>query len=306
MSNIGISVIIPVKNGQRFLELLLARVFSQRIKIPFEVIIVDSGSTDNTRTIAAGYPVRIYSIAEEDFNHGLTRNFVISKAKGTYIILLTVDALPYNENWMIKLIENLERDPAVAGAYSRQIPREDANPITKIRVNRFFTASVVRRESKIENLAEFELLAPHEKHLLCNFDNVSSCIRRDIWEKIPFPKTNFGEDIEWAMQVLRAGYKIVYDPESIVYHSHDFSPWQWYKKNRVNSHKLCVLFGPHGTRSIPQLIVNVFANTSRDLYCLYKNQRRFKNFLASVYLVPLGAIFGAWGQYIGNRDTFRL
>lgn len=244
--NPDISVVIPVKNGEKYFEPVLKAVFAQEINSNLEVIIVDSGSQDRTLDITKKYPVKLYQIPEKEFNHGLTRNFGISKCCGKYIILMGADVIPYNNYWMQKLIDNLEFDEYVAGVYSRQVPHKDSHLLTRIRVNRFFTTSKIRRESYIRNnIEDYNKLTPKEKHKLCNFENVSSCIKKEIWQRFPFPKTDFGEDIEWAKLVLLAGYKIIYEPESIVYHSHDFSLSGWYKKSHTNYQKLYSLFGYH-------------------------------------------------------------
>jgi len=306
MNGIDISVIIPVKNGQRYLKSVLEAVFSQEINAKFEVIIVDSGSTDKTLNIIMQYQLTHYRIRETEFNHGLTRNFAISKSQGKYIILMNSDAIPYNNRWMERLVSNLECDQRAAGVYSRQVPHKESHPLTQVRVNRFFTSSKTRRESQIDKIDDYEKLSPREKHRFCNFDNVSSCIRRDVWDKIPFPKTDFAEDLEWSESVLRAGHKIIYEPDSIVYHSHDFSIFDWYKKNRVNFNKLASLFGLNNINNIYRLLAFFFIYTFRDIYFLYKDKRSFTAILSNIHLIPLYSFSGALGQYIGAKEAFHF
>lgn len=301
MSEISVSVVIPVKNGQRHLEQLLKAVFSQKTDAKFEVIIIDSGSKDNTLEIAKRYPVRLYEIQEGSFNHGLTRNYAISQAQGVYIVLLTADAIPYDNYWMQKLVESLKRDEAVAGAYSRQVPHQDARPLTRIRVNRFFTASQERRESQCLNGDDYVRLSPREKHRFCNFDNVSSCIRKSVWEKVPFPKADFAEDLEWSKGVLASGYKIVYEPGSLVYHSHDFSVSGWYKKTLINYGKLHCLFGLITIDNIFRLFSNFIIYTVRDIYYLCKEGKNAKAVLLNIPLIPLYSFSTALGQYRSTR-----
>lgn len=304
MSNIDISVVIPVKNGHRYLDALLKAVFSQKINAKFEVIIIDSGSTDKTVDIIKRYPVRFYQIDEKEFNHGLTRNFGISKSLGKYVILMTQDAVPYDNRWMENLVNNLEHDQQVGGVYSMQIPHNDAHLLTRMRVNRFFTASKVKRESQINIMEDYHRLSPQEKYLFCNFDNVSSCIRKTVWKKIPFPKTDFGEDIEWSKEVLERGYKIVYEPDSKIYHSHDFSIYEWYKRNLINFNKLSTLFGINTADNLYQLLVDFFIYTFRDAYLLCKENKRFKVILPNIHLVPLYSFFGLLGQYKGIKNSY--
>jgi rhamnosyltransferase len=284
---------------------VLKAVFSQEINAKFEVVIIDSGSTDKTLDIITQYPLRRYQIKGEEFNHGLTRNFAISKSQGRYIVLMTADAIPYNNHWMERLVNNLDCDERVAGVYSRQIPHKDSHTLTQVRVNKFFTSSKTKRESQIDRIEDYEKLSPVEKHEFCNFDNISSCIRKEIWAKIPFPKTDFAEDLEWSRSVLRAGYKIIYEPDSIVYHSHDFSVFDWYKKNRINFNKLSTLFGVNTINNVYRLLAFFFIYTLRDTYFLYKEKRRFKTIISNIHLIPFYSLSLALGQYIGIKDAFR-
>lgn len=304
MSNIDISIVIPVKNGQRYLDSVLKMVFSQEINAEFEVVIIDSGSTDKTLDIMKQYPIKLYQIEEKEFNHGLTRNLGISKAQGKYIILLTQDAIPYNNHWMEKLVNNLKRDQSVAGVYSQQIPHKDSHPLTQIRTNRFFTSAKLRRESQIDKIEDYNKLSSQQKYRFCNFDDVSSCIRKDVWQKISFPDTDFAEDLEWAKQVLEAGYKIVYEPESIVYHSHDFSISDWYKRNRINYNKLYALFGISGIDRFYKLLIFFLIYTFRDFYYLCKHKKQIKIILSTAYLIPLFLFAGLLGQYRSIKESF--
>ncbi|GAI52085.1 unnamed protein product [marine sediment metagenome] len=88
----------------------------------FEVIIIDSGSTDKTIEIAKEYPVRLIQIKPEEFGHGKTRNYGADISEGEYLVFLTQDAIPFDNNWLRYLISNLE-DENVAGVYNKQIPR---------------------------------------------------------------------------------------------------------------------------------------------------------------------------------------
>jgi rhamnosyltransferase len=301
MDNTDISVIIPVKNSQRYLDAALKAVFTQEINFKFEVIVIDSGSTDNSLNIITAYPVRLYRINEREFNHGLTRNYGAARAQGKYIIFMTPDAVPCNNRWMQRLIDDLESDQQAAGVYSRQIPRRDSCPLVQLRVNRFFTAGEEKTVNQINDPEDYRKLPPNEKYRFCNFDNVSSCIRRTVWEKIPFPKTDFAEDLEWSKKALEAGYKIIYEPESIVFHAHDFSIRGWYRRNRLNARKLFMLFRINSVCNPLQLFALTLIYTFRDIGILCR-QGKFKAVLSNIPLIPLYAFSGLFGQYRGSRD----
>jgi len=258
-----------------------------------------------TLEIIRRYPVKLYQIEEKDFNHGLTRNYGISKSSSKFIILLNHDAIPYNNNWMKKMIDNFKNDKGLAGAYSRHLPHADASIVTKVRVNRIFTSSGNRRESRINRIEDYNKLTPKEKHCFCNFESVSSCLRRDVWEKIPFPKSDFAEDLRWSKSVIAAGYKIVYEPDSVVYHSHDFSVKEWCDKNRINAEELYSLFGIRTIDSYLKILLFSLAYSLRDMYRMFKEKQRLKHLITSICLIPIFAVSGAIGQYKGIKGCPR-
>lgn len=304
MNNLDISVVIPVKNGQRYLDSVLQAIFFQEIEDSYEVIIIDSGSTDKTLDIAKKYPVKLYQIDEKEFNHGLTRNFGVSKTEGRYVILLTADAIPVNSLWMKKLVDSLKNDPEAAGVYSRHLPHQDSLPITRIRVKRFFVSRQARKESKLKKDENYNMLSSREKYSRCNFDNVSSAIRKSIWEKYPFPAACFAEDLEWAKEILKSGYKIIYQPDSLVYHSHDFSVFDWYEKNKVNSRKLYSLFGFKTADSFYKIWIFFLVRTFRDIGFLLKHRNQLKIFPV-IFLIPIFSLSGILGEYKGISDFKR-
>ncbi|MEK6733360.1 MAG: glycosyltransferase [Candidatus Omnitrophota bacterium] len=302
MSNlIDISIAIPVKNGEKYIDSLLKAVFSQETRQGFEVIIIDSGSKDKTLDIVKQYPVELYKIKPQEFNHGLTRNFGISKAKGKYVVLMTQDAVPYDNHWLEQLINTIDTDENIAGVYSRQIPRDDAHPLIKLRIDKFFGEQKKRTVNYITDIREYDKLLPLEKHSLCGFDNVSSCIRREVWEKFPFSETDFAEDLDWSVRVLKAGYKIAYEPKSIVVHSHDKSIYYEYKRAFILYRKLYKLFRLKPVPSMAHVLYFSLKDIiSGIMYTLKYKSGSFKKIIW-LFKAPFISFFAIYGQYKGAR-----
>lgn len=232
-----VSVVIPTYNAGSEFDGVLQAIFDQRTGFGFEVLVVDSGSSDGTLEVARKHSARVLGVPKSEFTHGGTRNRGISEARGEFVAMIVQDALPADENWLGKLVENLANDERVAGAYSRQIPRPDCNPFTRYALENHFTNLPERREQAIDDLARYEALSPPKKLRLVTFDDVSSCLRRSAWEEHPFEALSYGEDIEWSQRVLKAGYKVVYEPRSAVIHSHNRSAVYEMKRAYV-THKL--------------------------------------------------------------------
>src|SRR6266508_3231855 len=88
-----VSVIILTRNGMPLVECCLHSVLDQETSWPFEVIVIDSGSTDGTLELVKSLPVELIRIKPEEFNHGRTRNLGASQAKGEFVIFLVQDAV---------------------------------------------------------------------------------------------------------------------------------------------------------------------------------------------------------------------
>ena len=186
---------------------------AQSIPGTFEVIVVDSGSTDRTLEIVGRYPVRLCQTPPEEFSWGRNRNVGARAAGGDYVVYLGADALPADRRWLSRLLEAFDTED-VAGVYGRQVPRDSAYPMEKFYLH--YTYGTKRR------VQSWRRGTPTMDDTW--FSNVSSAIRRDVWERHPFSDAVlFGEDQEWSLKALRAGYKIVYQPEAVVIHSHNYS-----------------------------------------------------------------------------------
>lgn len=232
-----VSVVIPTYNAGPEFEDLLGSLASQRIGLDSEVLVVDSGSSDGTVEMARRFSARVLSLPKSEFNHGRTRNRAISEARGEFVAMIVQDAMPADEAWLEGLVENMAGDEDLAGTYSRQIPRPDCNPFTRYSLEHHFTNLPERRVQVMDEPAAYESLPPAKKLELVVFDDVSSCLRRSVWEKHPYEPLNFGEDLEWAQRVIKAGYKVAYEPKSAVVHSHNRSAL-YEMKRAYATHKL--------------------------------------------------------------------
>lgn len=211
---VDVSIILPTRNNENHIRDLLTSIFSQRFEGNLKVLILDS-SNDRTPQIASAFSkkvdLRIIRVEPENYNYGGTRNFGASLTSCDYLVFISTDVDIRNDDWLKKLVTSL-KDPSIAGVYGRQIPREDASPMEE-----FFIKYIYPNEKKVYFLRDNKKLTDFF------FSNTNSAIRYDIWEKIPLPEMLKSEDQEWAKRVLLAGYKIMYEPDAYVYHSHHYT-----------------------------------------------------------------------------------
>lgn len=221
------SVVIPSLNGGPRFKDCLEALTGQDLEGGFEIIIIDSDSKDGSAELAENYG-RVIRIDKKEFNHGLTRNRGISEAKGRAVALLVQDAVP-DPGWLTPLVEAALR-PGVAGAYSRQRPRRDCPPFIRARLERWSASRTEAEEKRLSGVEELLSLPMGERIRRLSFDNVSSCVNKEVWRAHPFRERRFGEDALWSREVQLAGYAVVYEPGSVVEHSHDNSLWYEFKR----------------------------------------------------------------------------
>lgn len=215
------SISILTKNEEANIGACLEAVFSQRGVGEFEIILVDSGSTDATLSIARGYPIRIEQIPPEAFHHARTRNLAASLGTAPIVVNLSGDAIPASNAWLRNIVANFS-DPGVGAVYGRQLPK----PGSTMERNDTFGA-VYGEQRIVKDPAHRNGLGYRFYH----FSDVNSAIRRRVWEANPYPEDlKMFEDLAIAKRILDAGWKIIYEPDAAVFHSHQYNAKQLFKR----------------------------------------------------------------------------
>lgn len=249
-----VSILIPTLNGGAMLERLLQGIADQTTEVDTEVLAIDSGSTDNTLAILQKHRVTTESLASRPFNHGDTRNELLKRARGELAVLIVQDAVPAHREWLHELVRPLFDDPLLAGTYARQQPWPQASRVTAHYLARWAAAAPRARVTDPMTSQDLAALSPAERHIACAFDNVCSCIRMSVWRAHPFRTTPIAEDLEWARDVLTAGYRLAYVPASVVWHSHERPVrYELHRTYRVHQ-RLQALFGLSTIPDVPSLV----------------------------------------------------
>jgi rhamnosyltransferase len=217
-----VTVCIPTLNAASLLTSLCSGLAAQ-IGTPFSVLLMDSSSSDDTVGWANQLGASIFTIPRSTFNHGGTRQLAVEWLPDTDIIVfMTQDAVLANEF----AIENLVRafdDPQVAMAYGRQLPHVDAKPLgAHARLFNYPDKSYV---ATLPDREQMGIKAAFSS-------NSFAAYRRSALMAVGgFPRDIIlGEDTFVAAKVLLAGWKVAYQADALVYHSHDYSMCQEFRR----------------------------------------------------------------------------
>lgn len=239
-----VSIVIRTKNEQEFIGATLRKVKQQEFSGSYEIIVVDSGSTDSTLEIVSDYDLKLLEIPQKDFSYGRALNMGASAASGRFVVNLSAHALPTNEKWLTNLLAGLYQKD-VAAAYGRQSSRGHLNPF-EARLNELFFGS---KKLKF-NLKSGRILKAN------HFTNSNASFKKDVWHKLKFDeRIPWGEDVVWQKEVIRAGFSIVYTPDAAVYHTHKINLPSVYSNSKNCAYNL--LFADKKKQSVPLIVADV-------------------------------------------------
>ncbi|HTM32722.1 MAG TPA: alcohol dehydrogenase catalytic domain-containing protein [Vicinamibacterales bacterium] len=275
------SIIIRAFNEERWLPDVFALLDQQRYR-DFEVILVDSGSVDRTRDIAAAHGARIVRLRSEDFTFGHSLNVGIREARGSLIAILSAHAIPFDAFWIERLVAPLREDD-IAMVYGGQ--RGHAI-------------------SKFSEARDFERIFPTHRHDVDPDDpfanNANSGIKRSLWESHPFDEGLPGlEDIEWAKHWMKNGQKVVYEPGACIVHVHTES-WAQVRRRYHREGMAARWVGLKILRSIPREILREVSWLGRDLL-IAAEQGRFRELASGIARFRYEKTIGTVGGIIDSR-----
>ena len=130
LNKVKASIIIPTLNGGNLLLKVCEALIRQEFQDSWEVIIIDSQSSDNSIQEAqkifekSKLPLKLITIDKANFQHGKSRNQAIKESRGDIILLLTQDAIPVRDDWLSTMVRTFE-DQSVAGVFGRHIAHEN-------------------------------------------------------------------------------------------------------------------------------------------------------------------------------------
>ena len=208
-----ITLVMRTKNAAWVVGQALSALFSQERR-DFELLVVDSGSTDATLDIVGRYPCRLVKIQAQEYFPGLVLNMAIREARGDLIVFQNSDTVPLTPTALDQLVSPIERGEADA-TFARQLPRPEAHTW----VRRDYAAAFPEHGEAPPWMA---------------YSLPFAAMTRAAWQKHAFYEDAWGsEDTEWGYWARRNGLRVRYVPEALVMHSHNYTLRQLYGRRFI-------------------------------------------------------------------------
>ncbi len=197
-----VSAVIRAYNEGKHIGRLLKGFEQQTVK-PDEIILVDSGSTDDTVAIAERAGCTIVHISKSEFSFGRALNRGCAAATGDILLFASAHVYPVYNTYVEHMVSAFERD-GVAIAYGRQVGDERT---------KFSESRVMLKWFPNENIWD-------QGHPFTN--NANASVLKAVWQDTPYDETLTGlEDLDFAKRVLDKGYKVAYVADAPVVHVHE-------------------------------------------------------------------------------------
>ena len=228
-----VSIIILARNEASNLERSLPILSRQKTSLRAEIIAIDTESEDRTAELFRQYGARTTTISKEQFHHVRTRMQAVEMAKGRFVVFLVADGIPADENWLDGLLRPLLEDERVAAVYSRQLPNAGCVPWE---ARDIYRGGNVVREVKFVEWDNSSSVDNFRKNIwkLIAFSHVSACYRKSVLQTLTVPENLLEvEDQYWCKRLLETGYRVVFEPTSLVIHSHNDTLRRLYRRQYI-------------------------------------------------------------------------
>jgi rhamnosyltransferase len=256
------SIVIRAYNEEKHIGRLLEGIRHQTVS-DVEIILVDSGSTDLTVSVAESFGARIVRIPSAEFTFGRSLNFGIHAATSEFIVIASAHVYPVYPDWLETLLHPFD-DERVALTYGKQRGPEFAKFSEQQIFHQWYP--------DVTNL--------NQATAFCN--NANAAIRKSLWQKNPYDETLTGlEDLAWAKWAKDQGHAIAYVAEAEIIHVQNETPrgvFNRYRREAMAFKKI----HPEAHFNLYDFVRLTVSNIFSDLYHAALEHVLIKN-LASIF-----------------------
>ncbi|MDN5275175.1 MAG: Rhamnosyltransferase [Candidatus Saccharibacteria bacterium] len=220
------TIVIPTYNGQDHLRAIFVAIFKQKVDFDYEVLVIDSGSTDNTVDIIKKFEskhenIRFIEIPNSEYGHGKTRDYAAHEARGEIVVYISHDAIPAHPRWLYEMVKPFELNEKIVGVMGKQVPRPKCFPLLKYEIRSTFRnfgpdfgTTIFYKDDFVKKKETYDSISFYS-------DSNSAARRSYLTGILPYKHVNYAEDQVLGRDIIDAGYFKVYAPRASVIHSND-------------------------------------------------------------------------------------
>lgn len=278
----AVSIVIRCYNEAKHIGRLLTGI-KRQTEQNVEVIVVDSGSTDETLAIASRFPVKILHIKPEHFSFGRALNLGCEASRAPLLLFASAHVYPLRSDWVAQMLAPFD-NPRTGVVYGRQVGDTVSRYSERQIFAQWFPDDSIRDQS----------------HYFCN--NANAAIRRSLWDEHRYDESLTGlEDLEMAQRLQQAGFQIDYQAEAAVVHIHEESYAQTYNRYRREATALARIL-PEERFSLLDFLRLFSGNVATDLYHAWR-EGVLAEHASSIARFRLAQF---WGTYRGSNTRAQV
>lgn len=238
--DVKVSVVIPTLNAGSEFEWLLRKLRAQRGVREVQIVVVDSGSRDDTVAVATAAGAKIVNITPAEFTHSHSRNLGAEAADGDYLLFMVQDAFPIGDWWLYGMLKFL-RDPAherLAAVSCSETSRSDSDLMYDAMIDTHYRFLECRDQDRVGRHRGGDHMALRSQGQL---SDVSCLIGRDLFARYRY-RGDYAEDLDLGIRLIKDGWQVAMLASVKVVHSHNRPAWYYLKRSFVDVQFLVGLF----------------------------------------------------------------
>lgn len=288
------TIFIPTYNGQAHLKEIFVAIFKQKVDFDYEVLVIDSGSTDSTVKIIKKFEakydnIRFIQIPNSEYGHGKTRDYAARIAEGEIVVYISHDAIPSHSRWLYEMVKPFELNDKIAGVMGKQIPRPKCFPLLKYEIQSVFRnfgpdfgTTIFYKDDFVKKKSIYDSITFYS-------DSNSAARRSYLTGMFPYRHVDYAEDQLLGRDIIDGGYLKAYAPRASVIHSNDLELREY--KHRMFDEILALR--KNGIKverpSIKRIVKMIVIGSSKDAVRIVRDKQY--SFKRKVYWMLLNPFF---------------
>jgi O-antigen biosynthesis protein len=256
--DVSVSVVIPTLNAGAEFEWLLRKLRAQRGLRELQIVVVDSGSRDDTIALARAAGAKVVTITPAEFTHSHSRNVGADAADGDYLLFMVQDAFPIGEYWLHGMLRFL-RDPAhekLAAVSCSESSRSDSDLMYDAMIDTHYRFLECREQDRVGRHRGNDHMSLRSQGQL---SDVSCLIGRDLFARYRY-RGDYAEDLDLGIRLIKDGWQVAMLASVKVVHSHNRPAYYYLKRSFVDVQFLVGLFDDFTyppCESLPGLVAGI-------------------------------------------------